>query len=220
MPVDGVRDHRRVEDDGLVRHAPVPEQARHERSRARLGCIGREGWLRRQRTRPVVFRVHELHRGVHAHRGEEAPGYRVEECLGELVVGAGSHRLEVDALRRRPHRAAGRAHAQLVAQLGDGARDEPAVKIEPVARVLLYLLPLPALVALGGTAGDLAELAQVGLVGALDHHRGAGGHARMLGAHRRATSRGEGWPTWMCAPEVWPGTVPHAAMKGIPLVRR
>src|SRR6266851_2379764 len=39
-------------------------------------------------------------------------------------------------------------------------------------------------------------------------------------AHLRAISRGDGWPTWMCAPEVAPGTDPQAAMNGIPLVRR
>ena len=220
MAVDGIRDRRRVEDYGLVRHAPVPEQARDERGRARRRRIGCEGRSGRRRAGPVVLRVHELHRRVHAHGGEEAPGHRVEEGLGELVVGAVFHRLEVEALRRRPHGPAGRAQAQLVAELGDGARDEPAVKVEPVTGVLLYPLPLAALVAHGGPAGDLPKLAQVGLVGALDHHRAPGGHARMLGAHRRATRRGDGWPTWMWAPEVWPGTVPQAAMKGIPLVRR
>ena len=198
----------------------LPEQARDEGGRARRWWIRCEGRRGGRRARPVVFRVHELHRGVHAHGGEEATGHRVEEGLGELVVGAVSHRLEVDALRRRPHRPAGRAQTQLIAELGDGARDESAVKIEPVAGVLLDALPLAALVAHGGAAGDLPELAQVGLVGALDHHRAAGGHARLLDAHRRATRRGDGWPTWMWAPEVWPGTVPQAAMKGIPLVRR
>ncbi len=38
--------------------------------------------------------------------------------------------------------------------------------------------------------------------------------------HRRAVSRGEGWPTWMWAPEAEPGMAPHAAMNGIPAARR
>src|SRR6266542_2091697 len=32
--------------------------------------------------------------------------------------------------------------------------------------------------------------------------------------------RGDGCPTWMCAPDAAPGTTPQEAMKGMPAVRR
>src|ERR1700693_1468277 len=32
--------------------------------------------------------------------------------------------------------------------------------------------------------------------------------------------RGDGCPTWMCAPDVEPGTAPQEAMKGMPAARR
>src|SRR5262249_9227747 len=100
------------------------------------------------------------------------------------------------------------------------ATDEGGVKIEAMARVLLDSLPLAPLVTESRPPRDVAELVEVALERAQD---GGGAPCRVtLVRHgqRRARSRGEGGPTWMWAPDVWPGTMPHAAMNGIPFARR
>jgi len=94
------------------------------------------------------------------------------------------------------------------------------VEVEAMAGVPLDGLPLLLLVTAGGPPRDVAELAEIILEEAEDRG-GAPCHvSRLAHAHRRAKSRGEGCPTWMWAPDVCPGTVPHAAMNGMPFVRR